>query len=273
MTAYAALPAGLRAAGRLRGRAAPALGGLRSAPATRPAARPASRWSARPRCARSSAARRACCRRSPAHAFVTEVDGVTLVCPWRTRLRALEALEEFRADLPDEVLEAFVPRGAGRPARRRARALRAERPGAAQPRADQHLAGAAALVRAGRGRRARGQPRHRPPARRRGRTTVTGRSWSTGRRCRAPAGGRPGRSPSCAARSTTAPVTAGRRGPGPLARGVPPALAGRARLRRPGPPARRRRAAPGRVGPRHRGGAGRAGRRASRCGGRGATAG
>lgn len=43
------------------------------------------------------------------HAYVTEVDGVTLVCPWRTRMRSLEALEEFAADLPDVVLEAFVP--------------------------------------------------------------------------------------------------------------------------------------------------------------------
>jgi hypothetical protein len=43
-------------------------------------------------------------------AFVTEVDGVTLVCPWRTRLRALLSLEEFRGGLADEVLEAFVPR-------------------------------------------------------------------------------------------------------------------------------------------------------------------
>ena len=42
-------------------------------------------------------------------AFVTEVDGVTLVCPWRTRLRALEGLEEFVEDLPDEVVEAFLP--------------------------------------------------------------------------------------------------------------------------------------------------------------------
>ena len=42
-------------------------------------------------------------------AFVTEVDGVTLVCPWRTRLRALQALEDFAADLPDELLEAFLP--------------------------------------------------------------------------------------------------------------------------------------------------------------------
>jgi hypothetical protein len=43
------------------------------------------------------------------HAFVHQVDGVTLVCPWRTRLRSLMALEEFAADLPDEVLEAFLP--------------------------------------------------------------------------------------------------------------------------------------------------------------------
>ena len=43
-------------------------------------------------------------------AFVTTVDGVTLVCPWRTRERALQALDDFSGELPDEVLEAFVPR-------------------------------------------------------------------------------------------------------------------------------------------------------------------
>ena len=43
-------------------------------------------------------------------AFVTDVDGIVLVCPWRTRERSLEALEAFRAELPDEVLEAFLPR-------------------------------------------------------------------------------------------------------------------------------------------------------------------
>jgi len=43
------------------------------------------------------------------HAHVLEVDGVTLVCPWRTRLRALEALEEFVADLPDPVVRSFLP--------------------------------------------------------------------------------------------------------------------------------------------------------------------
>jgi len=42
-------------------------------------------------------------------AYVTDLDGVTLVCPWRTRLRALEALEEFAEDLPDVVLQAFAP--------------------------------------------------------------------------------------------------------------------------------------------------------------------
>jgi hypothetical protein len=43
-------------------------------------------------------------------AFVLDVDGVTLLCPWSTRLRALQALDSFRGELPDEVLEAFVPR-------------------------------------------------------------------------------------------------------------------------------------------------------------------
>ena len=63
-----------------------------------------------------AAARRAVVGRPPPvlpevadHAYVLEVDGVTLVCPWRTRLRALEALEEFALDLPDVVREAFLP--------------------------------------------------------------------------------------------------------------------------------------------------------------------
>ena len=45
------------------------------------------------------------------HAYVTEVDGVTLVCPWRTRLRALEALEEFLVDVPPGLLRAWLPPG------------------------------------------------------------------------------------------------------------------------------------------------------------------
>jgi hypothetical protein len=62
------------------------------------------------------------------HAYVTEVDGVTLVCPWRTRLRALEALEEFVADLPDEVVEAFLPLSVARAAGEELSGLRTARP-------------------------------------------------------------------------------------------------------------------------------------------------
>ena len=62
------------------------------------------------------------------HAFVTEVDGVTLLCPWRTRLRALEALDEFTADLPDEVVRAFLPLEAVRAAGEELERERAARP-------------------------------------------------------------------------------------------------------------------------------------------------
>ena len=62
------------------------------------------------------------------HAFVTEVDGVTLVCPWRTRLRALEAVDEFTADLPDEVVRAFLPLEAVRAAGEELEQERAARP-------------------------------------------------------------------------------------------------------------------------------------------------
>jgi hypothetical protein len=44
------------------------------------------------------------------HAHVLEVDGVTLVSPWRTTVRAQEALLDFCADLPDVVVDAFVTR-------------------------------------------------------------------------------------------------------------------------------------------------------------------
>ncbi len=47
----------------------------------------------------------------PEHAYVTEVDGVTLLCPWRTRRRSLEALEDFLADVPRELAAAWVPPG------------------------------------------------------------------------------------------------------------------------------------------------------------------
>jgi hypothetical protein len=44
------------------------------------------------------------------HAFVTEVDGVTLLCPWRTRVRVCEAIGDFRDPLPEELADMFVPR-------------------------------------------------------------------------------------------------------------------------------------------------------------------
>ena len=46
----------------------------------------------------------------PEHAHVLEVDGVTLVCPWRTTLRAQEALVDFAAELPEVVVDAFTSR-------------------------------------------------------------------------------------------------------------------------------------------------------------------
>jgi hypothetical protein len=52
-------------------------------------------------------------RRLPAlaeHAHVLEVDGVTLVCPWRTTLRAREALVDFVSELPEVVVDAFTSR-------------------------------------------------------------------------------------------------------------------------------------------------------------------
>ena len=59
---------------------------------------------------------RALARRAPAlpdddgHAWVAEVDGVTLVCPWRTRVRAAEALVEWRDTLHEDLADAFLPR-------------------------------------------------------------------------------------------------------------------------------------------------------------------
>jgi hypothetical protein len=44
------------------------------------------------------------------HAYVRHLDGLTYVCPWRLQVRAWEALAEFRARVPDELSDAFVPR-------------------------------------------------------------------------------------------------------------------------------------------------------------------
>ncbi|WP_405677135.1 hypothetical protein OG292_21360 [Streptomyces sp. NBC_01511] len=44
-----------------------------------------------------------------ADAFVTEVDGVVCVCPWRTRLRGWLALESLGGTLPTPLLDAVLP--------------------------------------------------------------------------------------------------------------------------------------------------------------------
>ena len=44
------------------------------------------------------------------HAHVLDVDGVTLVSPWRMTLRAREALLDFCAEIPDVVVDAFASR-------------------------------------------------------------------------------------------------------------------------------------------------------------------
>ncbi|MFD4604070.1 hypothetical protein ACFWPQ_39375 [Streptomyces sp. NPDC058464] len=44
-----------------------------------------------------------------ADAFVLEVDGVVCVCPWRTRLRGWQALQELSDELPKPVLDAMLP--------------------------------------------------------------------------------------------------------------------------------------------------------------------
>ncbi|WSQ10245.1 hypothetical protein OG604_22140 [Streptomyces sp. NBC_01231] len=42
-------------------------------------------------------------------AFVLDVDGVVCVCPWRTRLRGWQALEDLPEELPPPVLDAVLP--------------------------------------------------------------------------------------------------------------------------------------------------------------------
>ncbi|MFD9793223.1 hypothetical protein ACFWXK_19985 [Streptomyces sp. NPDC059070] len=44
-----------------------------------------------------------------ADAFVAEVDGVVCVCPWRTRLRGWQALEELPGQFSEPVLDALLP--------------------------------------------------------------------------------------------------------------------------------------------------------------------
>jgi hypothetical protein len=43
------------------------------------------------------------------HAYVREMDGLTYVCPWRLQMRAWDAMDSFRSQLPDELRDAFFP--------------------------------------------------------------------------------------------------------------------------------------------------------------------
>jgi hypothetical protein len=62
---------------------------------------------------------RAAPERESQDAFVTTLDGVLCVCPWRTRLRAWEALEEVgHWMMPDPVLELALPAAAREQAER-----------------------------------------------------------------------------------------------------------------------------------------------------------
>ena len=46
------------------------------------------------------------------HAYVRHLDGLSYVCPWRLQLRTWESLTDFRARVPDELSEAFIPAAA-----------------------------------------------------------------------------------------------------------------------------------------------------------------
>ncbi len=48
--------------------------------------------------------------RESEEAFVLAADGQTLICPWQTRLRSWVALEEFRQELPQTVVDVCLPR-------------------------------------------------------------------------------------------------------------------------------------------------------------------
>lgn len=64
----------------------------------------------------------------PEHAYVTGVDGVTLVCPWRTEQRSYVALADVRAELPEVLADAFVSRAVADAAEQALTSWRAEHP-------------------------------------------------------------------------------------------------------------------------------------------------
>ncbi len=63
-----------------------------------------------------------------ADAFVLSVDGVLCVCPWRTRLRGWQALEELADELPASVLDAVAAAARTPPGGPRLRALAGPQP-------------------------------------------------------------------------------------------------------------------------------------------------
>ncbi|GAA0296554.1 hypothetical protein GCM10010302_39080 [Streptomyces polychromogenes] len=68
--------------------------------------------------------------RESGDAFTAELDGVLLVCPWRTRLRGWLALEELAANFPAPVLDAALPPSARRRAAAEYEAWRERNPDA-----------------------------------------------------------------------------------------------------------------------------------------------
>ena len=62
------------------------------------------------------------------HAYVHRLDGVTYVCPWRTQVRAWEAMAEFRRSMPDEIADAFFPKQAAEVAERELARWRSTQP-------------------------------------------------------------------------------------------------------------------------------------------------
>jgi hypothetical protein len=60
--------------------------------------------------------------------FRREVEGVGYFCPWRLRLRVLTALLAFRGSVPEEVADAFVPRGQAEGAARELASLGEDEP-------------------------------------------------------------------------------------------------------------------------------------------------
>ncbi len=73
---------------------------------------------------------RALPERESGRAFVRAVDGVTYVCPWATRLRTWQALEELRDSAPVALLDTALPQAARAAAEADRERWRAEHPDA-----------------------------------------------------------------------------------------------------------------------------------------------